>query len=568
LVPLKPVLGFIDTPRFLRSPDRITEDTGAHVASDECLRAIMRLAGDADIALFVDDSVLQERWSELDSLRKSGSRINDSVSVMPYSELPVLIRTRQIRALHSFTPSFALASYARKTWSSSIFPITCMQYGFSFPAVLSHFVTEILLPETYPCDSIISTTHVAKESTISIVSRLRGQLEGRFHAPLSTEFQVNVVPHGVPTELFQPRNQSQTRSILELAHDEVIILYVGRIDPRSKADMTPMLLGLKAVANKHSDKKLRLLLAGPLLDNYLPALQTAISELGLINHVTIRTNIPKGLVPLYYSAADIFVSLSDTIQENFGLTPVEAMASGLPVIVSDWGGYRETVVHGQTGFKVPTRWSRCDDDICDLAPFYDWKVSHMSMAQSIAADVGEFTHYLELLVADRGARESMGAAAHQHVLNNFKWDSVARRLWDMWSDLATLAPNSQIVQTACVNSRPSYFNDFGNFASHPIDGDCQFSITDRGRSVSRKRSSFLLINLPGVDINQALASKILRFIRYSEHIRITWRMADLETFFTRGGRTSGALLRRHIMWLLKQDLLAVRDASNAKDSQS
>ena len=55
-----------------------------------------------------------------------------------------------------------------------------------------------------------------------------------------------------------------------------------------------------------------------------------------------------------WSAADVFTSLSDNIQESFGLTPIEAMASGLPVLVSDWDGYRDTVTHGAEGLVVPT----------------------------------------------------------------------------------------------------------------------------------------------------------------------------------------------------------------------
>src|SRR3546814_3034291 len=55
-----------------------------------------------------------------------------------------------------------------------------------------------------------------------------------------------------------------------------------------------------------------------------------------------------------WAAADVFVSLSDNIQESFGITPVEAMAAGLPCIVSDWDGYRDTVVDGETGILVPT----------------------------------------------------------------------------------------------------------------------------------------------------------------------------------------------------------------------
>ena len=55
-----------------------------------------------------------------------------------------------------------------------------------------------------------------------------------------------------------------------------------------------------------------------------------------------------------WAAADLFISLSDGIQETFGLTPIEAMAAGLPVVVSDWNGYKDTIRDGVDGFRIPT----------------------------------------------------------------------------------------------------------------------------------------------------------------------------------------------------------------------
>ena len=40
------------------------------------------------------------------------------------------------------------------------------------------------------------------------------------------------------------------------------------------------------------------------------------------------------------AASDMFISLADSYQETFGLTPIEAMASELPVVASNWNGYR------------------------------------------------------------------------------------------------------------------------------------------------------------------------------------------------------------------------------------
>ena len=59
-----------------------------------------------------------------------------------------------------------------------------------------------------------------------------------------------------------------------------------------------------------------------------------------------------------WHAADVFVSPSDNIQETFGLAVVEAMASGLPVVASDWDGYRDLVDDGRDRFPGPDRHGR------------------------------------------------------------------------------------------------------------------------------------------------------------------------------------------------------------------
>ena len=60
------------------------------------------------------------------------------------------------------------------------------------------------------------------------------------------------------------------------------------------------------------------------------------------------------LLDRLWAGSDIFLSLVDNIQETFGITPLEAMAAGLPVVASDRGGYRATIRDGVEGFLVPT----------------------------------------------------------------------------------------------------------------------------------------------------------------------------------------------------------------------
>ena len=46
------------------------------------------------------------------------------------------------------------------------------------------------------------------------------------------------------------------------------------------------------------------------------------------------------------------------MQESFGLTPIEAMAAGLPRVISDWDGYRDSVNDGEDGFLIRTARNR------------------------------------------------------------------------------------------------------------------------------------------------------------------------------------------------------------------
>ena len=54
------------------------------------------------------------------------------------------------------------------------------------------------------------------------------------------------------------------------------------------------------------------------------------------------------------SGADVFLFLIDNIQETFGLAPIEGMAAGLPLLVSDWDGMKDTVTP-DVGFRVTSR---------------------------------------------------------------------------------------------------------------------------------------------------------------------------------------------------------------------
>ena len=86
-----------------------------------------------------------------------------------------------------------------------------------------------------------------------------------------------------------------------------------------------------------------LLLAGSNFLEYGSRLKEIAKKMGLLPYVKFLFNVSLENKYRLFAASDIFVSPSDSIQESFGLSVLEAMAAGLPVVASDWNGYKNLV---------------------------------------------------------------------------------------------------------------------------------------------------------------------------------------------------------------------------------
>ncbi len=197
---------------------------------------------------------------------------------------------------------------------------------------------------------------------------------------------------------------------------------------------------------KYGDQVYLLLAGNTASDGALGYVELLVQRLGCSRQVHIRPRPSMIECPLYYSAADIFVSPVETLQESFGLSPLEAMASGSPVVVSDWDGYRDTVIHGETGFRVTTYWANCNQDVSLLSPLRSWEDDHLRIAQSVTVDIEEMTRFLDILIGNPDRRVSMGEAAHKNVLAHFDWKCVMAQVYMLWQELSQVARNLPPIQ--------------------------------------------------------------------------------------------------------------------------
>ena len=224
---------------------------------------------------------------------------------------------------------------------------------------------EYLTTPTQPWDALICTSKAVRSAVERMLEHRADYLErrggGRFVCPM----RLPVIPLGIDCEAFGPRSVGDggpagpesrpgVRTRYGIAEGDSAVLFVGRLAFHSKAQPTPMYIAAARAAQRVRDRTIHLLLAGQFPNPGIEMeFRNAANRFAGAARVHFLDASDSAHGPLM-RAADAFVSLSDNIQETFGLTPVEAMAAGLPCVVSDWNGYKDTVVDGETGFRIPT----------------------------------------------------------------------------------------------------------------------------------------------------------------------------------------------------------------------
>jgi D-inositol-3-phosphate glycosyltransferase len=167
--------------------------------------------------------------------------------------------------------------------------------------------------------------------------------------------KITIIPCGFdPTELW-PISKPLARISLGLPLDSRVILHVGRMVPRKGIET--VIRGFACLLRDHHITA-KLVIVGGETDDADPSttpeiarLQGIAREEGIEEHITFVGRRGRDTLKYYYSAADVFVTTP--WYEPFGITPVESMACGTPVIGSNVGGIKFTVRDSETGYVVP-----------------------------------------------------------------------------------------------------------------------------------------------------------------------------------------------------------------------
>ena len=217
------------------------------------------------------------------------------------------------------------------------------------------------------------------------------------------ERPAQIVMHGVDTDIFHPpADRAVLRRDLGLDPDAVLIGCFGRVREQKGVDLLVQ-AGLRLLPDR---PRAQILFTGritPEHRGFADDLQARIAAAGLADRIRFLGELPWDRLVAHYQALDLFAAPARW--EGFGLTPLEAMACGVPAIGSRVGAYEALIRDGQTGSIVDT------------------------------GDAGSLTDALARWLDDDAARAAAGRAARAHVTAHHSIATEARALVDIYSDL-------------------------------------------------------------------------------------------------------------------------------------
>lgn len=335
-------------------------------------------------------------------------------------------------------PGLGPFAWMRRRVGARAFSLVGITHTTATPTALDA-IADMLGAPVEPWDALVCPSQSVRAMTTRVLEEQRAWLEERFGC-CPPGPRLPVIPLGVACEDFADDRalRAAWRAKLAIPEDEVVVLYFGRLNPGAKAHPIPLFLAF-ADAARRSPSPLHLVLGGWFADESLESAYRAAAEFACPDQ---RVTVVDGRGPArsgLWRAADIFVSPVDSVQETFGLTPVEAMAAGLPVIASDWNGYRETVRHGRDGVLVRTL-APPPGSGADLARAYSGRSLGYEQyvgasGQATAVDIAGLADAIFELANAPARRAEMGASGRAHAQANYDWRVVMRAYRELWGEL-------------------------------------------------------------------------------------------------------------------------------------
>jgi len=529
---------------FIKAPGEV-EVYGAPVANVEFFRGLLEYGTFDEYHIYLRDEVFAEG---VKSARKlyGRNRSYGKMRLFPFRQLPANVDIYDYTVLHHENPALVDYHYIRSI-TERLIPISCVVHSASSHLVSLYLLLALLSP-TRSCDAIFCSSRALLESLQKHFSCLR-ERAGTGRVMESSFYEV---PFGIDLRRFRVRNRERMRRKLALPESAFIAGYVGRLTAENKMDLIPFLQVIKRLLDETAGRNIHFVAVGREQQRgYLSLLRKEAGRLGISRKVTFVTGHANADIPFYYNAFDVFVSPCDNVQETFGLTILEAMASGIPVVASDWDGYRDTILHGETGYLIPTYWSEAALPISQAYHLEGMLGTYLRLGQSVAVDISRYAGALRLLMENRDLRCAMGRKARAVMEAGYGWERVIGRYEAIWEECSKKAKEECRPVDEPFILNPPHYEIFSHYPSEILTPGHVLCITGEGARAVEKGELPVSFRLSG-HLSGDLVNKLLS---------LSGKPIVLEELLILAEETQQNKKKHeimlHLLWALKNNLLSV-----------
>lgn len=528
--------------------------TGYGIASSDLTKGFLKYSVAEEIFCIYEPKVFPEEVPE-EVVGMLNSQISKKIHLV--SEYDILFHGEKqlpkIDILHSVRED-AIKMLSLREMTKQNIPLTFTVHSLNEQHLIMDFFYPLAHLPFQPYDAIICTSASVKSAIERILDRLN---KIGFGKPSHYQIHLEKIPLGIDVDYFRPLDQKFCRQKYGIPQNAFVIMWLGRFSDIYKADLYPLIYVFGNLVRNNPCKNLQLILAGSYdrKPSYADKLINLIKDGNIKNRIRIIYSEEIENRAELYSACDIFTSPVDNLQESFGLTPIEAMSCGVPQVVSDWDGYRDTVKDGETGFLIQTSWAECMEDIACM-DFFPSNTNNRRLLQqylstrSIAIDCEMYKERLQLLINQPETCRKMGIESRKRAVKHYSISNIIKRTDELWGNLLEIAKKTKTDFSVPHVPRLDYCHDFSSHPAKFIRDNQEFTLT-------KNNSSEIFYHFPHYDIFESfieegkLLNKLMEYIQKKKYFCIDELLYNFPDY-------TKSQIRRTVLHLYKYDFIKLK----------
>lgn len=434
-------------------------------------------AGESFLRGFLTHSQAGEFWAQVEKpehARHFAATVkaferNETVKAVDKNTLAALA---QVGTVYYPGPGIGQHAWQRAHFGHAAWSLCGITHTTSSAGAMDALV-ELITAPVQPWDAVICTSTAVKNNVERLLQAQVDYLKDRLGIAKLVLPQLPVIPLGIHTRDFVYSNAQKVaaRQVLGVDEHTLVVLFMGRLSFHAKAHPLAMYQALEQAAQR-TGKPVVLVECGWHANEFIAKAYADAARLACPSVRVVTLDGRKvGDRETAWAGADVFCSLSDNIQETFGIVPIEAMAAGLPVVVADWDGYKDTVRDGIDGFRIPTLMpgAGLGNDLAVRHALeidtYDMYCGHA--CSLVAVEVEATAQAFIRLFDSPELRAQIGEAGRQRARSVYDWAAIIPQYEALWAQLTAIRNPQAKDMRPLPHPWPARMDPFHAFASYP-----------------------------------------------------------------------------------------------------